>query len=180
LDAIDILINEHKNIKRVLAAVKKNCEQMAYGKDVDVELYRGVIDFVRNYADKYHHRKEEQRLFNIMGEKDEMIKNGPITGMLLEHDMGRMYIRNLERFLNEYERGERQKKAHIIASALSYVLLLEGHIDKEDNAMYMAARRIIDRDTMDRLEIEYNDIENEESNIEIREKYTAFAQSLRI
>lgn len=178
MDSVDILINEHVYIKKVLVAIKRDCEQLVEGKDVDVNFYRKVIDFVRNFADKYHHQKEENMLFNIMAEKNEALKTGVIQGMLLEHDLGRMYIRNLEDALNKYENGDKKQKAYIVANAISYALLLEGHIDKEDNAVYMTARKVLDKGTQEKLKEEYEKIERDEENTKIRNKYIEFANSL--
>lgn len=178
MDAVDILINEHVYIKKVLAAIRRDCEELVEGKVADVEFYRKVIDFVRNFADKYHHQKEENKLFNIMSEKNEALKSGAIAGMLLEHDLGRMYIRNLEEALNNYEKGEKRQKAYIVANAISYTLLLEGHIDKEDNAIYMTARRVLDNEIQKKLKEEFERIESDEENAKIRNKYIEFANSL--
>jgi hemerythrin-like domain-containing protein len=178
MDAMDILINEHVYIKKVIAAVKKDCEQLAEGGSVNVELYRNVIDFVRNFADKYHHMKEESNLFNLISEQNESLKTGVITGMLLEHDMGRMYIKRLEEDLLQYEKGDVSRKAYIIASALSYSIMLEEHIDKEDTVVYTMARRILGQETQESLLEHFNNIEESKDNKAIREKYIAFANNL--
>lgn len=175
MDAMDILINEHVYIKKVLVGVKKDCEELAEGKEVNIGLYREIIDFVRNYADKYHHQKEEKDLFNLLSETDEKLKNGPIRGMLLEHDMGRFYIRNLEENLEQYENGHKNRKAYIIANALSYATMLDEHINKEDNVLYAMAKRVLDKKTQEKLLEEFIKLEEYESNREIREKYIKFA-----
>jgi len=178
VDAVDILINEHVYIKKVLAAIKRDCEELAEGKDADIEFYKNVIEFVRGYADKYHHQKEEKELFSIMAEQDENIKRGPVMGMLLEHDLGRGYIGKLEIAVSDYEKGEKRKKAYIIAHALSYADMLEKHIEKEDTTIYMFARRMIDNKIQKDLMKKFEMIENDETNRSIREKYIGFAQSL--
>lgn len=178
MDAIDILINEHVYIRKVLSAIRKDCEEIVEGKEVDVKFYRQVIDFVRNFADKYHHQKEEKKLFNIMSDKDVNLKTGPIMGMLIEHDMGRMYISNLEQALDEYDRGDKKKKAYIVANALGYEMLLDKHIEKEDSTIYMIARRRLDQGVQENLTKEFEEIENDKVNVELREKYIKFAENL--
>lgn len=178
MDAIDILINEHKYIKRVLAAITSDCIELVEGKSADIEFYRKVIDFVRNYADKYHHQKEEKKLFNLMSEINENIKNGPVMGMLMEHDLGRMYIKNLEEAITDYEKGEKDKKAFIVANALSYAEHLRKHIDKEDTAIYMMARRQLSQSIQEEITKEFKKIEDERENIEFRSKYIEFADKL--
>lgn len=178
MDAIDILINEHKNIKKVLSAIRKDCEELVEGKPVDIEFYRNVIDFVRNYSDKYHHQKEEKKLFNVMSEINENIKNGPVMGMLMEHDLGRMYIKNLDEAISDYEKGDKSKKAYIIANALSYAEHLGKHIDKEDTAIYMMARRQLDPKVIEQMTKEFEDIESDINNTNIRNKYIEFADKI--
>lgn len=175
MDAIDILMDEHKNIKKVLSAIRFDCEELVEGKPVDVKFYKKVIDFVRNYSDKYHHQKEEKKLFNIMSEINEAIKNGPIMGMLIEHDLGRTYIKNLDEAVSEYEMGDKRQKAYIVANALSYAELLRKHIDKEDTAIYMMARRQLSPDVQHDLANEFENIENNDDNIKIWNKYIEFA-----
>lgn len=114
-----------------------------------------------------------------MVQMDENLKRGPIMGMLLEHDLGRNYISKLETAVEEYERGDKSKKAYIIANALSYADMLEKHIEKEDNAIYMTARRMMDNETNNNLTSEFNEIEDSNTNIMIREKYISLSKSLR-
>jgi hemerythrin-like domain-containing protein len=178
MDAIDILVNEHVYIKKVLEVIKRDCEELVEGKEADVDLYRRIIDFVRKYADKYHHQKEEKKLFSIMSDKNPAMKEGPVMGMLLEHDMGRMYIGNLEKELQSYENGDKKRKAFIVANALAYQMLLEKHIEKEDTAIYMMARRQLDQDIQNSLKKEFEAIENDEKNRALREKYVEFANTL--
>lgn len=64
-------------------------------------------------------------------------EGGPIRIMLIEHEEGRNYIRNLDNALKNYfpEKLEKVKK-EIITNALGYVELLNQHIFKEDNILY--------------------------------------------
>lgn len=60
MDAIDILMNEHAYIKNVLSAIKDDCKRLSEGQEANPVFYREIIDFVKGYADKYHHQKEEK------------------------------------------------------------------------------------------------------------------------
>jgi hemerythrin-like domain-containing protein len=178
---IDVLINEHVYIKIVLKAVKKVSVDLMNGGEVDDELYRNIIDFVRNFADKYHHQKEENYLFNRMSEspKNNAAAHAPIQGMLLEHDIGRKYISNLEKALNDYKSGNKDSKVNIISYGIVYTDLLEDHIFKEDNVIFQYALRVIDEDEAKFLEKEFNNIEEDVENTKIRKKYIEFAEDLK-
>ena len=96
MDAIELMMEEHKNIKVMLKIVRKACYSILEGKDVNFDDFNKIISFVRNYADSHHHKKEEIMLFNRMvdeiGETAEKVVK---YGMLVEHDLGRLYITSL-------------------------------------------------------------------------------------
>lgn len=90
----------------VLAELRRQCIRIVNGGQVEYELFYRMIDFVRNYADKYHHKKEENHLFNVMS--DELgsdVRNGPVMGMLVEHDFGRAHIYDMEKALEACREG---------------------------------------------------------------------------
>ena len=60
-----------------------------------------------------------------------IIKNG----MLVEHDLGRSYVKELIEGLEKVKAGNEEAKLDIIAAAISYTHLLEKHIDKEDDVL---------------------------------------------
>ncbi len=177
--SIDILVEEHKYIKMVLKGIRKHCIRIVHGGEIDFELFYNIIDFVRNYADKYHHKKEEDRLFNIMAEQLGLgVESGPIAGMLVEHDLGRSHILDLENALKECEKGNMDAKVDIIANAIGYERMLIKHIDKEDNAIYKHAERRLTKETLEKLNEEFEAVEKDNENIAIRNKYIEFAKGL--
>ncbi|HYE81452.1 MAG TPA: hemerythrin domain-containing protein [Clostridia bacterium] len=179
MKSIDILVEEHKYIKMVLKEIRRQCITIVHGGRVDYQLFYNVIDFVRNFADKYHHKKEEDRLFNIMAEQLGLgVESGPIAGMLVEHDLGRSHIMDLEKALRECEKGNADAKVDIIANAIGYEQLLLKHIEKEDNAIYRHAERRLSRETLEKLDEEFEAVEKDAENTATRNKYMGFANSL--
>jgi hemerythrin-like domain-containing protein len=179
LKSTDVLRNEHIYIKKVLAGIRKQCIEIVNGNKVDLEVFEKVIDFVRSYADKYHHQKEEKHLFNIMA--DQLAKDigpGPIEGMLTEHDFGRSYIYELEQALKRYKDGDMDARVDIIGFAMGYEHLLTKHIDKEDNAIFNLAERKLDSEVLHKLDKDFEEIEAAKENEDIRNKYIEFANSL--
>jgi len=179
MKSIDILVEEHKYIKMVLKEIRRQCIVIVRGGNVDFQLFYSTIDFVRNFADKYHHKKEEDRLFNIMAEQLGLgVESGPIAGMLIEHDLGRSHILDLENALKECEKGNMDAKVDIIANAIGYEQMLLKHIDKEDNAIYKHAERRLSKETLEKLDIEFEAVERDSQNTLTRNKYIGFAKSL--
>lgn len=178
MTAVEIMMEEHRTIEPMLEVVRKACFQILEGKDVDYDDFYLIIDFIRNYADEYHHRKEENLLFNKMVEHLGLLGEKTIKhGMLVEHDLGRLYINNLEEALKNLKSGNEEAKLDVIANAISYTDLLKRHINKEDNVVYKFALRELKEDIIDVVNIEVMDYE--EKNKATREKYMKILEQLK-
>lgn len=168
---IEVLLKEHDNILKFIEIVNRESIEIMNGKEVDVKKFREFIDFSRFYADKHHHGKEELILFKIMvdelgGAAEKLVKHG----MLVEHDMGRLYVMSLEEALNEYEKNPSdESKIQIIANAVGYGNLLQRHIDKENNVVYTFAQKQLNEELLERVDSETVVFEDEEK--ERREFY---------
>jgi len=55
MDAINLMMDEHKYILRGLKLFRKLSVEILNSKDVDFISFEKMILFVRNYADKHHH-----------------------------------------------------------------------------------------------------------------------------
>ena len=166
MDAIELMMEEHNNIKVMLKIVRKACFSILEGEEVNYDDFNKIISFIRNYADSHHHKKEEIMLFNRMvdeiGETAEKVVK---YGMLVEHDLGRLYVTSLSEALEKFKSGNNEVKLDIIANAVSYTNLLERHIHKEDNVIYKFAQRELKEDTINLINNECNEFEYKFYNI---------------
>lgn len=179
MDGILLMIEEHKNIKRMLQVVRKACLDIMNGKEIDYSDFDKIIDFIKNYADKHHHEKEEVILFDKMvneigGPAEKLVK----FGMLVEHNLGRLYIKDLEEALVRAKEGVEEGKLDVIANAVSYTQLLFRHIDKEDNVAYPFAKRELSLETMNRITMECKAFEEEKGRLGVQNKYIELLELL--
>jgi hemerythrin-like domain-containing protein len=101
------MMEEHQYILRMLSVVRKACYKILQGEEVNYTDFDLMIDFIRSYADAHHHGKEEKLLFNEMAEHLGPAGNKLIThGMLVEHDLGRLFIGDLKEALNRVKNGD--------------------------------------------------------------------------
>ncbi|QHI73593.1 hemerythrin domain-containing protein [Aminipila terrae] len=169
---IEMMVEEHRNIERLLTVIRKYCYKVLQNDEMDYADFFTLIDIVRNYADKHHHGKEEKLLFDIMIKElspiaEKIVKNG----MLVEHDLGRLYIQNLESAVNSVIAGDDEARLDVIANAISYTKLLERHIEKEDNVIYQFAQKNLSERTQIKLERECNLFELEAQDKNVQKKY---------
>ncbi len=119
------LVDEHTVIKRLLVLVPRILEDLDIARENDRKLVLDLIDFIRSYADRYHHAKEEDILFKVLDEDLEILKS-----MHEEHRAGRGHVQAV---LDALEAGNNQEvRDHLTA----YGQLLTGHIKKEDEILY--------------------------------------------
>ncbi len=172
MNLIELMVEEHKYIKRMLAVIGKYCYKVMKNEEVQYEDFFKMIDFVRNYADKHHHGKEEKLLFDRMmselGRPAEMLVR---HGMLVEHDLGRLHMQELEAALKKVMEGDDEARLDVIANAISYIHLLHRHIDKEDQVVYKYAQNNLLKETMDKLDSEGEKLEEAATVQKLQDKY---------
>ncbi|MEK7162862.1 MAG: hemerythrin domain-containing protein [Patescibacteria group bacterium] len=166
-----ILSDEHNNILKIIDVLFKECDNLESGKEINKDFFKKIIEFIRDYADKFHHAKEEDILFIELSKDETQMHCNPIQQMLNEHDLGRDFVKNMENGL----RGNNKNK--IIENARGYSQLLQEHIFKEDNILYPMADEALSQKTKKAMlnkfeKIEQKFIKNNEKNISFIKELT--------
>ena len=175
MQATDLLVEEHRVIERVLAALERLTEKP--GTDF-LEPWKKALDFVRNFADQCHHFKEEKVLFPALEEHGIPNEGGPIGMMLLEHEEGRSYVRAMFDALGKIEAGDLRAQAALFENAKQYLRLLREHIQKEDDILFRIADEVIPDVEQRQLLKEFEAHEAEEMGAGVHEKYLKIAAEL--
>lgn len=179
LKAVNIMIEEHENIRKILKVIRRYCYRVMNDDDIDYEDFYKIIDFIRNYSDGLHHAKEEDILFKILGEQvPKLANNGAITGMLIEHDLSRLYTSNLEKALEKYRLGNDEARLDIIANAIAYTDLLDRHIEKENNALYRFANNLLADDIKTEIDKRCAQVDLTAGEKGVQDKYLSFIGEL--
>jgi len=142
-DITAALVAEHVLIKRMLTLIEKFAPLTEKGEFSDWQFYLDGADFIRQYADRFHHAKEEDILFEALVKNGMPRENSPVAAMLMEHDMGRAYVKNFADAAREALDGATGREGIIAENALAYAALLRDHIAKEDDILYPLAERVI-------------------------------------
>ena len=165
IDPIDVLMQDHRTIETVLAAIR-----FAARKQVPVDFYEDVVDFIVNYADGLHHAREEDRLFPAMEQRGIPREGGPIGVMCAEHVMGREHVARMREHLAAEDLGQLRLESN------AYAALLGAHIEKEDVVLFPMGQAMLAPDEIERLGREFEEVD---PGGEIRTRYVALAESLQ-
>jgi hemerythrin-like domain-containing protein len=158
------LVDEHKLILRMIALLEKNSKLTAEGNYDNWQFYLDGVDFIRNYADRFHHAKEEDVLFEALVKNGMPRKSSPIEAMLMEHDQGRAYVGAMEKAAQKTLAGETGQESVTAENALAYVELLRGHISKEDDILYPLAERVLPEEVREGIMAAYRVAEAKTAN----------------
>lgn len=137
--AIDILMEEHRNIERVLDALEIMAGHLSRGGEVRPGFFLEAAAFCAEYADGVHHHKEEDVLFESIIASGMPADQGPIPVMLTEHEQGRAFTRGIREAALRLEQGDEGARRDLVAHAGGYVALLRDHIAKEDEVLFPMA-----------------------------------------
>ncbi len=141
MDPIKKLVDEHRNILAVLESFDQFAATTVSSDFCDRARLGAYVSFIREYADKYHHAKEEDILFATMAENGFSRNEGPIAVMLAEHDEGRKYVKFLLEASQEPRDLSADERRAVANTIRAYTELLRGHIYKEDNILYPMANQ---------------------------------------
>lgn len=136
------LKKEHDAILHVLKILDKAISGNRPEAD-KLKFYGELLYFLKIFADKCHHGKEEQYLFPALTAHGIPNQGGPVGVMLKEHEEGRKYIAAMSKAL------EAQVLLEFKQAASGYRDLLRNHIEKENQVLFVMADKVLDENKQD-------------------------------
>ena len=160
------LVDEHNWIKRLLALIPVMVDEIRASGEIDSELLLAAVDFIRGYADRFHHMKEEDILFDYTD------RNATIVQVIFQdHDRARGFVRAI---VQAVEDGDHDA---LCSNLINYRDLLTEHIDKEDKILYPYIDRALTTSQVGQI---FQRFEESESRLtdDVPRKYEQFIVSL--
>ena len=176
---IEILRAEHQNILYFVEELESYMVSIVEGKEIDIDYINHAIQFIKEYADGHHHRKEEDYLFEIMvKELGEIASKVITTGMLVEHDLNRLTVMELEAAVQSYKTEPSSKnKLDVIGHTMAYMYQIRRHIEKEDVAVFDFANRALDDES--KAKVNHDIVQYNEKSDRIEDKYSKYIKIRR-
>jgi len=138
---------------------------------VPLGLFKKSVDFIKNFADKCHHGKEEEILFPFLEKRGIPKEGGPIGVMLTEHDIGRSFVRKIVDGINK------NNKKTIVENSFGYIQLLRDHIEKENNILFTMADSVLTKNDSKEILKKFDEVEKRMGK-GVHEKYKKLIDEL--
>ncbi len=170
----DTLKAEHRLIEKVLEVVERSVQN----DDYNVSVFEGALPFFRQFADRRHHGKEEDRLFPAMHLRGLPKDSGPVACMVEEHNYGRDLLKKVDASLAKAHGGDAEARRKVIGNYRAYCAFLREHIYKEDNILFPMADEVLTKEDQAKLEADFTAFDEGEIGEEDLKKYPQLAEEL--
>lgn len=166
---------EHRLIEKMLKVVQNQIPVIEREDHVDPVFIDTVVDFIKIYADRTHHGKEEDILFRDLSTKNMAPEDKKVMAELVEeHKFGRQVTAGLVQAGKDYREGRSEALQTIIEKLSVLVEFYPKHIIKEDKIFFPNTENYISRKEEENMLEKFREFDR---NM-IHEKYISVLDSL--
>jgi hemerythrin-like domain-containing protein len=146
-----LLMIEHRLIEKVLSVAKQKAISMT-DMDYSSIFVETIVDFIKTYADRTHHGKEEDILFIELAQKKLDDDNLRIMNELIdEHKQARAKVKEIVELNEKYKRGDRKVVPMITTAIIWLAGFYPVHIKKEDAVFFLNTEKYFNETELDNL-----------------------------
>jgi hemerythrin-like domain-containing protein len=168
------LMIEHRLIERMIGIIKHTLSKIEKEEKIDPVFVDTTVDFIRTYADRTHHGKEEDILFRELGKRDLSEEDKLLMNDLIEeHMLGRKTTQKLVEANNRYRNSDKSALAEIVSNLRLLADFYPKHIKKEDKIFFPSARSYFSEQEDQAMLNEFWEFDRKM----IHEKYISLVQS---
>jgi len=158
---IHTLKHEHRVIEQGLRALNGVCLRLGSGQWIPPGTLSQLLDFIRTFADQYHHGKEEAHFFPALERRGIRREYGPLELLTRQHEIERELSAKLCLAIEEYAEADPKAHERFIIAARRYIDLMVGHMETEDKLLFRLAEEILDEKDMAELTLAFKQAELE-------------------
>ncbi len=173
-DSYSVLAREHRLIERVLDALGRISDEARRTRRLNGPAAELAIRFLREFADRTHHLKEERILFPALTTQGHF----PGCGLIGEHEEGRERVSRMADAVQRAMSGDEEAVRLFVRTARSFISFLRDHIAKEDECLADVVNATFSGDGHERLLEQFDEMERREVGAGAFERFAAMAQEL--
>jgi hemerythrin-like domain-containing protein len=150
------LMIEHRLIERMLELIKREAARIRDTNEINPVFIDNAVDFIRVYADRTHHGKEEDILFRDLAKKNMTSEEKRIMAELIqEHVLGRKTVGDLVDAKKRHFVGDNSALEAVVENLEFLVSFYPRHIEKEDKVFFPAMMKYLSVEEQERMLSEF-------------------------
>ncbi len=171
------LVHEHELIERAMAVLKMNLEALDDGTHDPTQITRS-LDFLLEFGDKVHNKKEEDHLFPLMEKHGIPVEGGPLGVMMMEHEAERDLLARMMLAVPELADLPADKRATFKQEGMDYLRIRAEHIWKENDVLYAMGRQVLPPEQAAGLVDKFNAIDMEAYGAKAKENFLSMIEEM--
>ena len=169
-----LLMIEHRLIEKMLLLAENEVNKMNVDNFNPI-LVDSVVDFIKIYADRTHHGKEEDILFKKLELKAlNQVDRKIMEELIDEHKQARNKVEEIIRLNSEYKKGQKNVVTKIIEIINWLNKFYPVHIKKEDEVFFPKADTYFSNEELEQMLKDYYEFDAKM----IHEKYNKLYEEL--
>lgn len=144
LDPVKSWHEEHMYFSRLLALLQHEVDVFATSEAPNYPLMLDIIEYLRDYADQYHHPREDavfSRLLHYLPDRQL-----PLARLQQEHRVIANAGTTLQRLLEEVQSDAVLSRREVEAAAATYLMYYGNHIAREEEDILPLAAKTLSAD----------------------------------
>jgi DUF438 domain-containing protein len=130
----EILVGDHEMIERAMDILGRELDKLP-GNTQEMFVIKRAIDFLLEFGDAIHNRKEETVLFPLMVRR-KIPEDGPIRVMLSEHEAERNLLKQMLADSAGLLKASREDRTDFMKRGAEYLEIRANHIWKENDVLF--------------------------------------------
>lgn len=141
MEALRIISEEHTSFWRITIALEQIADELEAGGRIDPAFFQSVFDYIEQFANHSHHRKEDDHLFRLMRLRSPEAV-ALVETLEQEHRQGLAHLQAMRHAFAQALAGGSQ--GLLLAPSLrSFCQALQNHIRAEETSAMPMARQIL-------------------------------------
>ena len=173
---IQILLEEHWNIDKLLLVLEHELEVFDRSEEPDYEILQAVIQYFQDYPENCHHPKEDM-VFEKLKVRDPAAANR-IGDVEAEHQVETMRLRRLVEAVEEILAGREFLRQTFHDVVHDFIEHQRQHMDKEERLLFPAAVKGLRPDDWAEIDARLNDRKDPLFNGVIETKFQALQRMI--
>lgn len=173
---IDILLEEHRNIEKLLLVLEQELEVFDHREPPDYEILQAIIEYFQDYPEGYHHRKED-----IVFEKLKL-RNAAAVARIgdveAEHHLETKRLQRFAQAIDDILAGREYPRQSFHNVVYDFIEHQRQHMQKEERLLFPAAVKALQRDDWAEIDARINDRKDPLFNGATERKFDSLRQTI--
>lgn len=173
---IDILLDEHRNIEKLLLVLEQELNVFDHSESPDYEILQAIIEYFQDYPESYHHPKED-----IVFEKLKLRDPAAVArvgDVEAEHQLETKRLQRFAQAVGDILAGREYPRQSFHNVVHEFIEHQRQHMNKEERLLFPAAVKTLQPDDWAEIDARMNDRKDPVFDGATERKFDALRQTI--